>query len=226
MEVMKDRYTITELSSELNVTDHTLRYYEKEFKIYVPKDERGRRFYTPELANLLFQIKNMRDEGLEIKAIKRILADQNIIPDPSDEKALAVIQGTAISPVPDMTEVKDLLEDMKSQLAQIVASEVSNEASHVKEQLSGMKNFLDELKIYLSTNISIEISAARDYAAEHVSKELAKTKLELGACVENNSRRLESKMDKHFQDIDNSLSTWRERNSKGVIKRIFSAVFR
>ena len=29
MEVLKERYSITELSKELNITDHALRYYEK-----------------------------------------------------------------------------------------------------------------------------------------------------------------------------------------------------
>lgn len=73
MEVLKDRYTITELSQSLSITDHALRYYEKEFNMHVPKDKRGRRYYTPDLANIMYQIKNMRDEGLEIKAIKKIL---------------------------------------------------------------------------------------------------------------------------------------------------------
>jgi len=71
VEVIKDRYSITELSGYLNVTDHTLRYYEREFNLYVPKDKRGRRYYTPELANIMYKIKTMRDEGLEIKAIKK-----------------------------------------------------------------------------------------------------------------------------------------------------------
>jgi len=41
VEVIKDRYSITELSGYLNVTDHTLRYYEREFNLYVPKDKRA-----------------------------------------------------------------------------------------------------------------------------------------------------------------------------------------
>jgi len=37
VEVIKDRYSITELSGYLNVTDHTLRYYEREFNLYVQR---------------------------------------------------------------------------------------------------------------------------------------------------------------------------------------------
>jgi DNA-binding transcriptional MerR regulator len=32
MDVLKERYTITELSQYLNVTDHTLRFYERNFR--------------------------------------------------------------------------------------------------------------------------------------------------------------------------------------------------
>jgi len=35
-----------------------------------------------------------------------------------------------------------------------------------------------------------------------MTNELNKTKLELGACLENNIRRLESKLDKHFENVD------------------------
>lgn len=82
MEVLKDRYSITELSKCLKVTDHALRYYEREFNMTVPKDRRGRRYYTPELANIMYKIKAMRDEGLEIKAIKKVLESENIISNP------------------------------------------------------------------------------------------------------------------------------------------------
>jgi DNA-binding transcriptional MerR regulator len=83
MEVLKDKYTITELSEQLSVTTHALRYYEKEFSLPIPKDSRGRRYYPTEYANIMYQIKNMRDDGLEIKAIKKILEDEALLNDPS-----------------------------------------------------------------------------------------------------------------------------------------------
>jgi DNA-binding transcriptional MerR regulator len=82
MEILKDRYSITELSERLKVTDHALRYYEKEFCLEIPKDSRGRRYYTTELANVMYQIKNMRDQGLEIKAIRKILQSEDNAGDP------------------------------------------------------------------------------------------------------------------------------------------------
>lgn len=184
MEILKDRYTITELSERLKVTDHALRYYEKEFGICVPKDERGRRYYTPELANLMYQIKSMRDEGLEIKAIRKILQSENIISEPPSV----------------------VLDDGSVSLVAVNSHDTSRE----------IQLFFNEFKEQLTESVSIEINSARNY----LSKEINKSKLELGACVENSIRKLESKMEKHFQEVDRSIGVWREKNKKGLFKRL------
>ncbi|MFZ5988843.1 MAG: MerR family transcriptional regulator [Bacillota bacterium] len=190
MEVLKDRYTITELSERLSVTDHALRYYEKEFSMNVPKDRRGRRYYTPELANVMYQIKTMRDEGLEIKAIKKILQSENAIPDPP--------------PVADDSE--DL---------PLTTVNVENSAIEIKK-------FFQEFGEQLTNNFSLEMECTKD----QLTKEINKTKLELGACLENNVRKLESKLDKHFESVDRSIGMWREKNKGGFFKRLTKKVFR
>ncbi|NLD48355.1 MAG: MerR family transcriptional regulator [Clostridiaceae bacterium] len=187
MEVLKDRYSITELSGRLNVTDHTLRYYEKEFNMGIPKDKRGRRYYTPELANLMYQIKTMRDDGLEIKAIKKILQSENLIKEPP----------------PVLNEVD--------------AMSLTNSGHQ-----SDIKIFFKEFEEQITNNFSMELTCARDY----LSSELNKTKLELGACFENNVRKLEGKLDKHFENVDRSIGMWRERNKGGIFKRLRKIVFK
>ncbi len=191
MDILKNKYSITELSECLNVTDHTLRYYEKEFNINVPKDDRGRRSYTPELANLMFQIKNMRDEGLEIKAIKKILVSENILL----ESPPIVVEETAIAVLP------------------AIRPGSSTDLSEIKE-------FFDDFKQQLTLSVSSEVTSARD----HITQELTKTKLELGACVENGMRKLESKMEKHFQEVDRSIGLWRERKNRSLIQRLFNSI--
>jgi DNA-binding transcriptional MerR regulator len=190
VEVLKDRYSITELSKCLKVTDHALRYYEKEFNMTVPKDKRGRRYYTPELANIMYKIKAMRDEGLEIKAIRKVLESENIIGGPPpvvDQNNIVSI--TAVQP--DSTPVE-------------------------------INRFFQELSEQLTNNISLELESTK----EHVVNELTKTKLELGACFENNVRKLESKLDKHFDNVDRSIGMWREKNKAGFFKRLTKKIFK
>jgi len=194
MEILKDRYSITELSQRLNTTDHTLRYYEKEFNISVPKDSRGRRYYTPELANLMFKIKQMRNEGLQIKAIRKILISNNLITEPPP---VVVSQNT---------------------------TDTSLAVTENIDKNSSVKAFFDELKTDITTSVTESVtrnvSQEIKTASEQVFHELLKTKLELGACVENSVRKLETKLEKHFSDVDRSLTSWREKNKKGFFKRI------
>ncbi len=188
MEVLKDKYTITELSEVLNVTTHALRYYEKEFNLNIPKDSRGRRFYPTEYANIMYQIKNMRDEGLEIKAIKKILEDQIL---PVDTPSVMLDDGT--------TSVISVYNENKN---------------------DDLRLFFYEFKDEISQNIEKEAQTTR----ELVSRELNKTKLELGACVENSSRKLELKLDRHFQEVDRALGLWRDRNKGNAIRRFFNGI--
>ena len=187
MEILKEKYSITELSGILQLTDHALRYYEKEFGLNVPKDGRGRRYYTTDLANIMYQIKTMRTEGLEIKAIRNILQSENIIKDPppvvSDQNTTAIVSSES-----QYGGIKDI------------------------------KAFFSEFKEQLTCELSNEIMIAKD----HISKEITKSKLELGACVENGMRRVEAKMERHFLEVDRSLGVWREKNKKGIFKKLLT----
>jgi len=190
VEILKDRYTITELSKRLCVTDHALRYYEKEFNMRVPKDSRGRRYYTPEYANIMFKIKTMRDDGLEIKAIKKILESENVINEPPP----------------------------------VVTNNVFNTLapSSSTETVLDIKNFFNEFGERLTENFSTEISSAKD----QINNEISKTKLELGACMDNSLRKIECKLDKHFENIDRSLGLWREKNKGGFFSRLSKVMSR
>lgn len=190
MDILKDKYSITELSESLNITDHALRFYEKEFGFNIPKDSRGRRFYTTEYANLMYQIKAMRDQGLELKAIRKILEDENII---------------------------HIGDNSTSDNADNLPAVVTSHANQMSTaELTIIIEALTSIKDQLFNSLSTEILSTRD----HLSKEIYKSKLELGACVENSSRKLELKLDRHFQEVDRTITNWRERKSTSLSGRL------
>lgn len=190
MDVLKERYSITELSEYLNITDHTLRFYEKEFGLKIPKDSRGRRYYDTNHANLMYQIKTMRDQGLEIKAIRKILEDENII---TEQVQIAKCE---IETMPAVINPKS------SQLA--------------SSDLTAIMEAINSIKSELLNSVSSEILAQQ----ESISKDIYKSKLELGACIENSNRKLELKLDRHFQDVDRSLTEWREKKNTTLTGRL------
>ena len=75
-------YTITEVSKELDLIDlkgkktknHTIRYWEKEFKQIKPKYINKRRYYTLKQLKLIKLIKFLiKNEGLTLKGVKKVI---------------------------------------------------------------------------------------------------------------------------------------------------------
>ena len=130
MEILKERYSITELAEMLQLTDHALRFYEKECELSIPKDERGRRYYTTDLANIMYKIKVMRSEGLEIKAIKKILQDDNVFGQPE-----VVRESSGTSVIPAAGKEYEAMQVIFSELGKQLTREISYELDNTREHL-------------------------------------------------------------------------------------------
>lgn len=67
---MDNRYTITEAASILNVHAHTLRYWEEELQLKIPRNELGHRVYYDEQVELFRCIKDLKEQGYQLNAIR------------------------------------------------------------------------------------------------------------------------------------------------------------
>lgn len=67
------RYMISDASKKLHVEAHVLRYWEDELEMEVPRTELGHRYYTERHLLLFQRIKQLKDAGYLLKAIKLIL---------------------------------------------------------------------------------------------------------------------------------------------------------
>lgn len=70
---MNDYLLISEAAKEVQVESHVLRYWEEELKLPIKRNEMGHRYYTQEDIDRFRQIKDMKERGLQLKAIKMIL---------------------------------------------------------------------------------------------------------------------------------------------------------
>ncbi len=66
-------YLITDAAKKVNVENHVLRYWEDELGIRIKRNELGHRYYTKEDVEKFIRIKQLKDEGIQLKAIRRIL---------------------------------------------------------------------------------------------------------------------------------------------------------
>ncbi|WP_304943019.1 MerR family transcriptional regulator [Vallitalea guaymasensis] len=67
------RYIISDASKQLDVEPHVLRYWEEELELNIPRNELGHRYFRAEDLNILKSVKKLKEQGLQLKAIKMML---------------------------------------------------------------------------------------------------------------------------------------------------------
>lgn len=78
----KVRYMISDAADMVHVETHVLRYWEEELDLTIPRNEMGHRYYTRENIKEFQKIKDLKDQGYQLKAIRMIL--HNGIMEPMD----------------------------------------------------------------------------------------------------------------------------------------------
>lgn len=205
MSFTKDNYTITELSKILSVTDHTLRYYEKEFDLPVPRDSRGRRFYTSYLYDVFVKIKELRDEDYDIKSIREFLLDniENYIP----------------------TNLKDPSQDSVNNLNCNIKVD---ECSHIESQsIEIINSNIDEVKSMLTDllhKLPADFTTGMNSSTLKIIAELNNCATRTINSIEANNEIVDSKLERHFSKIDDSLSEWRKKSKGGTFKQLFEKI--
>lgn len=91
---MNDYLLISDAAKEVQVESHVLRYWEEELGLPIKRNELGHRFYTREDVELFRRIKDLKERGLQLKAVKMMLQngrlDMAAGRDPYGEKGRAL----------------------------------------------------------------------------------------------------------------------------------------
>lgn len=66
-------YLISDASKQVDVESHVLRYWEDELELDIPRNDMGHRYYTEYHIRLFRQIKELKEKGYQLKAIKSAL---------------------------------------------------------------------------------------------------------------------------------------------------------
>ena len=69
----KVRYMISDAADMVHVESHVLRYWEEELDLSIPRNEMGHRYYTRENIKEFQRIKDLKEQGYQLKAIRMIL---------------------------------------------------------------------------------------------------------------------------------------------------------
>ncbi len=74
------RYLISDAAKKVAVESHVLRYWEEELKLPIKRNELGHRYYTEEDIQRFQEVKALKEQGLQLKAIRMILKDGKLAP--------------------------------------------------------------------------------------------------------------------------------------------------
>lgn len=111
--------TISEVSAELDLPQHVLRFWETKFPSIRPmKRGGGRRYYRPEDIELLKRIRDwLYDDGYTIKGVQKLLKDKSATK-AAEEAASAEPAATTAKPSPagataDPSALREILAELK-----------------------------------------------------------------------------------------------------------------
>ncbi|MGN0153987.1 MAG: helix-turn-helix domain-containing protein [Lachnospiraceae bacterium] len=69
----EEYYLIKEAAAKVGVESHVLRYWEEELKMDIHRNEMGHRYYTEKDIAVLSKVRDLKEKGLQLKAIRNYL---------------------------------------------------------------------------------------------------------------------------------------------------------
>lgn len=73
----KDFLSVKDVAEILGTENYVLRFYEKELNLDIKRNSKGHRVYTLEDVEMFRKIQDMREQGLQLKAIETIVHDSS-----------------------------------------------------------------------------------------------------------------------------------------------------
>lgn len=94
--VEEQRYLISDAAKMVAVEAHVLRYWEDELEIPIGRTELGHRYYTRENIEIFQNVKKLKEEGLQLKAIKAVLQSTNYRPEEKIQQEQSAAEQTSL----------------------------------------------------------------------------------------------------------------------------------
>ena len=117
----KVRYMISDAADMVHVETHVLRYWEDELDLTIPRNEMGHRYYTRDNIKEFQRIKDLKDQGYQLKAIRMILHNGKLDDVDAEElfaESLPTIRPeeafeySSLSPEERMSQFRELMSDI------------------------------------------------------------------------------------------------------------------
>ncbi len=132
----KVRYMISDAANIVNVESHVLRYWEDELELNIPRNEMGHRYYTKENIQEFQRIKELKEQGYQLKAIRMIVHNgpmEELVPEMPAAKGAELQVGESQQSVLDNTEKMAQFTEL---MTQIVGTAIAANNRQLSENIS------------------------------------------------------------------------------------------
>ena len=158
------RYMISDASRLVDVEAHVLRYWEEELELEIPRNEMGHRYYTEENILTFHQIKELKEKGYQLKAIKGILPKiKGKRIEELDE--LPTLPVTVEKDMPEVIPKEDKMEQFQRLMTDIVAEAMKRNTRQMGNEIGQIvsENVSAAVTSEVSENVSDRVLKQMDY---------------------------------------------------------------
>ncbi len=189
----KVRYMISDAANLIQVESHVLRYWEEELELDVPRNEMGHRYYTEENIRQFEQIKKLKEEGYQLKAIKMLVHNQN----------------------PDVeTDGTDAAGQKKETKAHSLPAQTHTAVEPVKEAGAGLSK-LEQFQLMMNDIVRSAIAENNQALGQAVSSQVGEKVIkEMNYLM----RDREEQEEERFRKLDETIRTHQKRRRKDRVK--------
>ncbi len=159
----KNVFTIKELSKILEISEHTIRKYESDFNLKIPRNNMGHRYYMDEELELFKRILNWKGKGFNKTTINNLL-NHSVEAIEQKEKAIELVTLDNLTGA----ELKDLMvkqiSDILLEREQKLQQEYENKLEKAKDEIQNkIESELEKQTIKLHEQIRAENNKLIEY---------------------------------------------------------------
>lgn len=136
----KVRYMISDAAAMAGVETHVLRYWEDELDLTIPRNEMGHRYYTSENIQEFKRIKELKEKGYQLKAIRAILHNGEEAETPNEKN----VQPVHNDPLPSQQKASPAAAPVNIPQVQETGKPVVNELS-AEERMAQFRELMSDI---------------------------------------------------------------------------------
>lgn len=124
-------YLISDAAKRVQVESHVLRYWEEELGLPIKRNELGHRFYTEEDIERFITVRELKEKGLQLKAIKLVMQDDESFEEEMEKKNISVVSKSS----PETESKNDKAVRMQLLLRQMIVEAIKDSNEELCENL-------------------------------------------------------------------------------------------